>query len=94
VFGATRLQLAVEEHGGGCQLIRVRAEPRCGRGPLITAFFAILLAAALSDGAWIAAGALGLAAAFFAARTVAAVADATSTARRALDRVGLAGNTK
>jgi GT2 family glycosyltransferase len=92
-FGAARLQLAVEEHGRGCQLVRVRAEPRSRRGLLITAFFAALAVAAFGDGAWVAAAALGLAAVFVGGRTVSAVAHATGTARRALARVGLAGDT-
>jgi hypothetical protein len=84
----------VEEHGRGCQLVRVRSTPHCRRGLLLTLFFAALALPAFADGAWIAAGILAVGASFFAVRTFTAIRDAADTARRALVLVGLAGSTK
>jgi GT2 family glycosyltransferase len=93
-FGAVRLQVAVEEHGRGCQLVRVRSTPHGRRGLLLTFFFAALALPAFVDGAAIAAGILAVCASFFAVRTITAVRHAADTARRALALVGLAGNRK
>lgn len=40
VIGSVRLRMTVEEHGEGRQMFRLRAWPRCARGP---AFFTLLL---------------------------------------------------
>ena len=59
-FGAARLVMAVEEHGGGNQLVRSRWRPRVSAIALVLAgtFVALSLAAALDDG-WTAATVLG-----------------------------------
>jgi hypothetical protein len=59
VLGGARLLMAVEEHGAGRQYLRFRIWPRHHRGLLATLFGGLLAAAALLDGAWIAAGVLG-----------------------------------
>jgi hypothetical protein len=62
-LGTARMRMGVEEHGGGRQLMRFRVWPRCSRlGLGLVAFFAILAAAALSDGTWIGAALTGAAA--------------------------------
>lgn len=54
-----RLLMCVEEHGGGAQLIRVRAVPRCGLGASVAAaLLGVLAVAAALDHAPVAAGAL------------------------------------
>jgi len=54
LMGATRLLMAVEEHGGGKQLVRFRAWPRLAPVGLgLTLLFAALAAAAALDQAWI-----------------------------------------
>jgi len=60
MLGAVRLLMAVEEHGGGQQLVRFRSWPRCTAGALLP----ILLGAALTTGAtldhaWLVAAILG-----------------------------------
>lgn len=59
-FGAVRLLLGVEEHGGGRQVFRVRACPRCSPWALVFAglFGALCIRAAL-DQAWVVSGVLG-----------------------------------
>ena len=59
LFGSVRLLMAVEEHGGGNQYIRIRSWPRCnGAATFMTLFFAALGAASASAQAWVACGAL------------------------------------
>jgi hypothetical protein len=54
LLGATRVLMAVEEHGGGKQLVRFRAWPRFAPlGLGLTLLFAALAAAAAVDQAWI-----------------------------------------
>jgi GT2 family glycosyltransferase len=59
VLGGARLLMAIEEHGGGRQYVRFRIWPRHHRGLLATLIAGLLAAAALLDGAWVAAGVLG-----------------------------------
>jgi GT2 family glycosyltransferase len=49
-FGAARLLMAVEDHGGGAQYVRVRIWPRCRRAALLPAvvFLSLSLAAAFN----------------------------------------------
>ncbi len=62
-LGAARILMAVEEHGGGCQLVRIRAWPVIPlRGPLLSAGLAATAIAALHDHAWGVAAVLGIAA--------------------------------
>ncbi len=90
-FGSGRVLMAVEEHGGGHQLVRVRAWPACAlRGPLLLLLFGGLAAGAVEEGALVAAVVLAGVAAFFSLRTLAAVASGAAAARRALARLGLA----
>ena len=92
LFGGLRCLVAVEEHGAGRQLIRLRSRahvPTVAAGA--TAALGLLAAWALAGGAWLAggvlaAGALGLAVA--AARDCAAAAQFWAAA---VDRVGPAG---
>ena len=53
-LGAARLLMAVEEFGGGRQLVRLRSWPTIpARGPILTIALAALAAAALHDHAWV-----------------------------------------
>ncbi|PWU25600.1 MAG: glycosyl transferase [Candidatus Rokuibacteriota bacterium] len=62
-LGSARMRMAVEEHGGGKQLLRFRIWPRCSRVGLgLVAVFAGLATAAAFDGTWIGAILLGAAA--------------------------------
>jgi len=89
-FGSGRVLMAVEEHGGGHQLVRVRAWPACAlRGPLLLLLFGGLAAGAAEDGAVAAAVVLAGMAAFFSLHTLSAVVCGAGAARRALARVGL-----
>ena len=58
-FGSARVLMAIEDHGAGTQLVRVRSWPRCRRGGrvLIGVFSLLALLAAL-DRAWIVNGLL------------------------------------
>jgi GT2 family glycosyltransferase len=88
LFGGLRCLLAVEEHGGGKQLVRLGARMRVPRVTWMTAAALALLAAmALADAAWVAGGVLALGAI---ALTVAAVhdcRDAETIWAAAIDRV-------
>jgi GT2 family glycosyltransferase len=62
-LGTARMRMAVEEHGGGKQLLRFRVWPRCSRlGLGMIALFAALATAARIDGTWIGTVVLGMAA--------------------------------
>jgi hypothetical protein len=62
-FGAARLLVAMEEHGSGRQLVRLRAWPRGRPGWLaLGAGLALLAAGAAADGAAVAAAVLAAAA--------------------------------
>ena len=59
-FGGARMLMAVEDHGGGAQYIRVRMWPRICAFPIVIALFsAILSVLAALDGAWVATGLFG-----------------------------------
>jgi GT2 family glycosyltransferase len=89
-FGAARVLMAVEEHGGGHQLVRLRAWPAVAlRGPLLLLLFGGLAAGAAEEGAIVSAVVLAGVAAYFTFRAVAAVAAAAAAVRRALARLGL-----
>jgi O-antigen biosynthesis protein len=61
MLGAARLQMAVEEHGLGRQLVRFRVWPRASTaGLVVTALFAATGIGAALDGAWAAAAILGV----------------------------------
>jgi hypothetical protein len=54
MLGSMRMRMAVEEHGGGRQLLRIRSWPRCSRiGVGVALVFAGLAGAAALSAAWI-----------------------------------------
>ena len=59
------MRLTVEEHGGGCQMVRLRAWPRCSRGAAMLCVLLIVIcdAAAFAQAweTWAASGIIGLA---------------------------------
>ncbi|HSR51010.1 MAG TPA: glycosyltransferase [Acidobacteriota bacterium] len=77
VIGSLRIAMAVEEHGQGRQLLRLRSRPRISTvGILLMAGFASLSAAAAFDQAWTASVLLGLPAVVGALRSVLEIAAA------------------
>jgi hypothetical protein len=85
VLGAARIQMALEEHGAGRQLVRFRSWPRpAAAGVGLGLAFAAGCAGAALSGAWAAAIVLGIVAATLALRTFQACAAATGTVLRAL----------
>src|SRR5881296_45399 len=86
-FGAARLLMGVEDHGGG-QLVRLRCWPYVPtRGPVLTVGFAALSLGALHDDAWPAAAVLGLVALLSAVRTLEQCGAAMATITRGLRRL-------
>jgi GT2 family glycosyltransferase len=66
LLGCARVLMAVEEHGGGNQLVRFRAWPKCSTaGLLIALFFVAVATGAAIDKAWSACITLDLLALFF-----------------------------
>jgi O-antigen biosynthesis protein len=66
LLGSVRVLMAVEEHGGGKQLVRFRTWPKCSSAAIfLTLLFAVLSAAAAVGQAWIACGALNVVAFLF-----------------------------
>jgi GT2 family glycosyltransferase len=60
VIGAARLRVGIEEHGSGCQVVRVRVWPHVpGAGILLGALVASLAAGSVLTDAWTAAMGLG-----------------------------------
>jgi hypothetical protein len=87
LFGAARLRLAIEEHGAGRQLMRVRSWPHASRvAVLVGAFVTIVGGLALLSGAHAVAAVLGGLAAVLVVRLVFEGGAATVTIREALDR--------
>ncbi len=89
-LGAARVLMAVEEHGGGCQLVRVKAWPVIPvRGPIMSLALAVTAGAALHDHAWGVAAVIGLAALLPIMKgleeTVAAMASVLNALRRVRD---------
>jgi hypothetical protein len=59
LLGSARVLMAVEEHGGGKQLVRFKAWPRCSAaGYMFAILFAALAAGAAVAQAWVAFGVL------------------------------------
>jgi GT2 family glycosyltransferase/exo-beta-1,3-glucanase (GH17 family) len=53
LLGCARVLMAVEEHGGGNQMVRFRAWPKCSTSGLLAAlFFGAIATGAAIDGAW------------------------------------------
>ncbi len=95
-LGAARVLMAVEEHGGGCQLVRVKAWPVIpARGPIMSLALAVTAGAALHDHAWSVAAVIGLAALLPIMKgleeTVAAMASVLNALRRVRDTEAKAG---
>jgi len=87
-FGAARLLLGVEDHPGGCQMLRLRWWPDVPvRGPIFTLAFALLTRSAWLDHAWVAAGVVGAGALFFLWRTLEQCTAAMATVRDAVARL-------
>src|SRR5213595_1906452 len=87
-FGAARLLLGVEDHPGGCQMLRLRWWPDVpARGPILTLAFALLTRSAWHDHAWVAVGVLGAGALFFFWRTLEQSTAAMATIRDAVTRL-------
>ena len=62
MFGSVRLLMAIEDHGAGTQLVRMRSWPRCrNAATALTALITILMLAAASDRAWIVVAVFGAA---------------------------------
>jgi O-antigen biosynthesis protein len=86
LFGGARALTAIEEHGGGRQLIRFRTWPRPTWGALLsTSFLAFLAIGAALSGAPHVAFVLGLILAVLASATILDCARATAGARRAVE---------
>ena len=91
-FGAARLLVAVEEHGGGRQLVRLRSWPVVRlRGPVLALGFAVFALAAALDHAWVAAAVLGLGAFLPALRTLEQCTTGVATITQALRGSRLGG---
>jgi GT2 family glycosyltransferase len=88
ILGVARLLVAVEEHAGGKQLIRLRWWPNIPeRGPVLAVGFATLSLAAARADAWVAAGVLGLGALLPALHIVEQCMTAMATLRQAVQRL-------
>jgi len=89
-LGSARMFAAVEYHGDGRQLLRIRSWPRCSAAAVaLTLAFSGLCAGAAFDQAWNACFALGAVASLVALRTIHECAGATAaflTATRKLER--------
>ena len=78
-LNAVRILMAIEEHGGGRQLVRFRLWPRCSPGGLILILlFGILVTWAALDRAWIASAILGVVTLMLTLRTLQECASATA----------------
>jgi GT2 family glycosyltransferase len=86
MLGSMRMRLAVEEHGAGRQLMRVRSWPRCSRIGTGVAFgFACQAAAAALSSEWIVAAVMGAVVAVIVASTVKDCATAAGVLRIVLE---------
>jgi GT2 family glycosyltransferase len=84
-LGRLELLVAVEEHGGGNQLVRFRAQPRLSRSATVLALLAGSLALwAFADHVWGVVAVLGAAAVLLTARTIGDCALAAGAVRSAL----------
>jgi O-antigen biosynthesis protein len=86
ILGVARMRMAVEEHGSGRQLVRLRTWPRYSRIALalIVSFAALSATAALAE-AWIASVILGLIAVVVAVSAIRDCATAAGVLARALE---------
>jgi hypothetical protein len=85
MLGATRLLMAVEDHGAGTQFVRFVSWPRCSPGAVaFTLLFSALAIGAAIDQAWPAATILGTGAVLLVLRTLRECAGATTAVLQAL----------
>jgi hypothetical protein len=86
MLGSMRMRLAVEEHGGGRQLLRIRSWPRFSRiGTGVALAFGCLAAAAALSGAWIVAAVLAAVVVVIVASTIQDCATAAGVLRIVLE---------
>jgi hypothetical protein len=86
MLGSMRMRMAVEEHGSGRQLLRIRSWPRCSRiGVGVALGFGGLAAAAALSGAWIVAAVMAAVVAVIVACIVKDCATAAGVLRIVLD---------
>jgi GT2 family glycosyltransferase len=86
LFGSVRVLMAVEEHGGGNQYIRLKSWPRCTpAGIVMTLFFAAMGAASAAGNAWIACGVLNAIALVLMVRVMIECSAAMSTVTEVLN---------
>ena len=86
MLGSMRLRVAVEEHGAGRQLVRIRSWPRFSRiGAAVALAFAALAAGAALDGAWAAAAIMGAVVLLIVVSTIQDCATAAGVLQLALD---------
>jgi O-antigen biosynthesis protein len=85
MLGATRLLMAVEDHGAGTQFVRFGSWPRCSPGAVVlTLLFSALALGAAIDQAWPAATMLGTGAVLLGLRMLQECAYATTAVLLAL----------
>jgi GT2 family glycosyltransferase len=85
LLGASRMLMAVEDHGAGTQFVRFRSWPRFSRVAVVmTLFFALLSAEAVEDRAWSVAALLGTISVLLALRTLYESAGAEAVILRAI----------
>jgi len=85
LLGASRMLMAVEDHGAGTQFVRFRSWPRFSRvAVVLTLFFALLSAGAAGDREWSAAVILGTITALLTLRTLEEAAGAEAVILRAI----------
>ncbi|HEX6899182.1 MAG TPA: glycosyltransferase [Thermoanaerobaculia bacterium] len=90
-FGSARLRMAIEEHGAGKQLVRLRSWPRLSPLGLLSPLpFALLAAGAAGDGAWGAVTVLAASALLLASRAFLESASAMALLRYAARETGRA----
>ena len=91
VLGSARLRMAIEEHGAGRQLLRIRSWPRfSSHGGLLAILFGLLALAAAEDEAWAAVIPLAVFALLLTARMWMESASAVAAIRTSVRRVGQA----
>jgi hypothetical protein len=79
--------MAIEEHGAGKQLVRLRTWPRCSLvGLVVILLLAALSGAAALDHAWVVSAILGVIAALLVLRMLWECAAATATTSRPLEK--------
>lgn len=85
LFGSVRFLMAIEEHGGGRQMVLIRTWPKVHVPVLfVTVLFAVFSCLASLDHAWVAAALLGALAVVFGLRALGDCSAATSTFLRAV----------